>query len=303
MRKRLLAIIATAAMVVAMVPSMVFADETVTDEAGLNSACQTSGTVTLNGPIEVTTMITIPSGVEVVLDLNGNTLTGPDDGSANWYAFKVLGKLTLKDSSAAKTGQIYAKCYGVYIRDGGTFIMESGKIDATKNGGIGAAVVNYGGNVIINDGTLIGAKWAINAESYSGDATVTVNGGNLKGLDASEGVITLGGEYSSNKGKEAVEIKGGNFEGVNPVVIDDRATDDASLVISGGQFPVDADIDEYLAANFEVDANGKVVEKAPATSTTDKSPNTGDNSMAPIAVAGLVMAAMAAVVATRRRIN
>lgn len=35
----------------------------------------------------------------------------------------------------------------------------------------------------------------------------------------------------------------------------------------------------------------------------EKSPNTGDNSMAPFAVAGLVLAAMAAVVATRRREN
>ena len=37
--------------------------------------------------------------------------------------------------------------------------------------------------------------------------------------------------------------------------------------------------------------------------TPESSPNTGDNSMAPFAVAGLAMAAMAAVVVTRRRTN
>lgn len=39
------------------------------------------------------------------------------------------------------------------------------------------------------------------------------------------------------------------------------------------------------------------------TTTPEASPNTGDNSMAPFAVAGLVLAAMAAVVATRRSYN
>lgn len=68
------------------------------------------------------------------------------------------------------------------------------------------------------------------------------------------------------------------------------------------------------ASSFEFKNNGEGLEyvapivaptnpPAGSATTPDKSPNTGDNTVAPFAVAGLVLAAMAAVVVARRRYN
>lgn len=77
--------------------------------------------------------------------------------------------------------------------------------------------------------------------------------------------------------------------------------------ISGGEFS--SDVSEFLAEGYE-QVNGKVYKEgtAPGTGTNasvkpEKSPNTGGNSMAPFAIAGLALAAMAAVAETRRRTN
>ena len=88
------------------------------------------------------------------------------------------GDMTLKDSVG--TGELYAKCYGVETK-GGSFTMESGKITATKNSKVGTAIVNYGGEVVINDGTLSGNLAAIFTAGHFADATTVINGGTFTG--------------------------------------------------------------------------------------------------------------------------
>ena len=153
----------------------------------LEEAIAAGGEVVLLKDIEITTSIRLSNTVTV--DLNGKKLTGPDDGKANWYAFIVDGgDLTLKDSVGG--GELYAKCFGVETKSG-SFTMESGKINATKNGGIGAAVVNYGGTVTINGGELIGAVDAVCTGGYFAVAETVIKGGTLTGP------VTIAEEYNS----------------------------------------------------------------------------------------------------------
>ena len=143
----------------------------------LDEAIAVSGEVKLLADVEIFTTIKITN--TVTLDLNGQTLTGPDDGAGNWYAFIVDGgNLTLMDSVGG--GELYAKCYGVETKSG-SFTMESGVITATKNMGIGTAVVNYGGTVTINGGTLSGAINAVSTGGHFAVAETVINGGTLNG--------------------------------------------------------------------------------------------------------------------------
>ena len=140
-------------------------------------AAKDGDTVTLLANIVLTESIRTAKNVTV--DLNGKKLTGPDDGKANWYAFIVeSGTLTLKDSVGG--GELYAKCYGVETK-GGTFVMESGTITATQNKTLGSAIVNYGGTVIVNGGTISGSNASVYTAGYFADATTTINGGVLNG--------------------------------------------------------------------------------------------------------------------------
>ena len=127
--------------------------------------------IALNESIKVTNTLTV--------DLNGKTLTGPDDGRANWYAFIVDGgKLTLTDSVG--TGELFAKCYGVETKSG-EFILDGAKITATNNATLGSAIVNYGGTVTIKSGTISGALSSVFTGGYFSNATTNILGGTFTG--------------------------------------------------------------------------------------------------------------------------
>jgi len=143
----------------------------------LAEAIAVGGEVKLIADVALTESIKVTN--TVTFDLNGKKLTGPDDGKKNWYAFIVDGgNLTFKDSVG--TGELYAKCYGVETKSG-TFTMDSGKITATKNTEVGSAIVNYGGTVTINDGTLAGVLSGVYTGGYFADATTIINKGEITG--------------------------------------------------------------------------------------------------------------------------
>ena len=145
----------------------------------LEEAMAVGGEITMLADYEITEYILVEN--TVILDLNGCTVTGPDDGTANWYAFVVAagGDMTLKDS--AGTGELYAKCYGVETK-GGSFTLDGAKITATQNTKIGTAIVNYGGSVTVKSGTVSGAHRAISTSGYFSNASTTILGGTITGI-------------------------------------------------------------------------------------------------------------------------
>jgi len=231
----------------------VYADEVTTEDELNTCVAKESATCTVTKEIEITKSIKIATGSDVIVDLNGNKVIGPDDGKSNWYAFIVDGgKLTLKDGSAAQTGELWAKCYGVETKTG-TFVMESGKITATNNKTLGAAIVNYGGKAEVKGGTLVAASsWAANAQSYFSDSELVISGGTFEVTADDTATIQVGGEYT--KGKETVTITGGTFKGKTAFAVSDKAN--ATVSITGGEFSTD--VSEYVATGYKTveDENG-----------------------------------------------
>lgn len=140
------------------------------------AAAQVDETVILLADLDLSAEgLTIAEDKAVTLDLNGKTLKVANTNSGN---IKVLGKLTLQDcTDTAKNGTGTGKVWTAtpYISgkqdkvliaaiDGGTFIMESGLIDAASS---------------IADNTNYG-QFAVSVQNENADATVIINGGCIK---------------------------------------------------------------------------------------------------------------------------
>ena len=167
------------------------------------AAANNGETVTLLKDLDLSaTGLTIAANKDVTLDLNGKTLKVANTNSGN---IKVFGKLTLQDSTdTAKNGTGTGKVWTetpyisgkqdkvlVAAIDGGTFIMESGLIDAASsiadnanNGQFAVSVQNENADatVIINGGCIKAGWYAIagNGGDTTYNGNITVNGGILE---------------------------------------------------------------------------------------------------------------------------
>ncbi|MBQ7315744.1 MAG: hypothetical protein IJW90_01390, partial [Clostridia bacterium] len=136
--------------------------------------------IKLLADVELTQTIEINSDIDLMFDLNGHKLIGPDDGKANWYAFIIRsGGMTLVDSVGG--GELFAKCYGIETT-GGDFTLVDAKITATQNATLGTPIVNYGGYVQILGGELSGSLASVYTGGYFADAKTHIqNGATLNG--------------------------------------------------------------------------------------------------------------------------
>ena len=174
MKKRLIALILAIGMATGMLSMTASADapDTVTQITSAGGVLSTSGTYVLTGDITFTGRYNlIIYEADVVIDLNGYTITGTDSpwGGYNHVLEVWSGSLTVIDSSAEGTGRVDAVNGGaaVYIESGGTFILNSGTLEGS--------IWNSGGEVIINGGTLEGK-----ITNYGGE--VIINGGTVNGV-------------------------------------------------------------------------------------------------------------------------
>ena len=167
------------------------------------AAANNGATITLLVDLDLSaTGLTIAANKDVTLDLNGKTLKLANTNSGN---IKVFGKLTLQDiTDTAKngtgTGKVWTETSYILGKqdkvliaaiDGGTFIMESGLIDAasftTDNDNDGQFAVsvqneNADATVIINGGCIKAGWYAIagNGQNIEYNGNITVNGGILE---------------------------------------------------------------------------------------------------------------------------
>ena len=118
----------------------------VKDAAALKSVFNEGGVVALANDLVLDRTLSVPAGKEVVIDLNGKTISNtadlwdvPDVHAKNWSLLSVKGgTLTIKGA-----GTLQAKendCYAVDIQDGGTVVIE----DGTYVGNIHAVYVQKG---------------------------------------------------------------------------------------------------------------------------------------------------------------
>lgn len=228
------------------------------------NAAEGGATVTL---VENTTEnLTVSEGQNVVLDLNGNTLSG----NANAPTVTVNGgKLSVEDSTAASapsvdgnykvsyaSGSITGTQNAVVIFNNGSFTLESGTLVSTedcgvyagaKNGGIGTAVINggyihareygvgvmmEGSSVTVNGGVIEAddnAAVAGNGTAGVGGTTININGGTLISHIKSNGYIACG-IYHPQSG--TLNVSGGTIYADGGVGILMRA---GSANITGGE--------------------------------------------------------------------
>ena len=159
----------------------------------------------------------IEAGKDFMLDLNGYTING-GTGTAE-AAITNYGTLTIKDSSAEKTGTIKRNDNGVegeksyyVIRNLGTMTIEQANV-----------VNNSGYRKTNSSGSMIGSSLICNGDNDEG-ASLTINGGKLKQLNfiaikngANGTLVVNGGEITSNHSAIQnwfnAELTGGTIRG------------------------------------------------------------------------------------------
>ena len=155
---------------------------------------------------------------EIVLDLSGQTLTGPADSSA--IVVEKGGSLTLKGDGLISSA--YAKAV-IDVLPGAELIMESGAIEAT--GDDSAHAIKVQGSATINGGTINAVKGNGIFVSNEG-AKLVINGGEIAGRNAA--VIGNG-----NQAGTIIEINGGTLNNASGTAI--YHPQDGELIITDGE--------------------------------------------------------------------
>ncbi len=218
--------------------------------------------------------LTVTSGENITLDLNGYTLTNSDNDHT--IVVQAGGTLTVIDSSAEKTGKVdnvnHGKAAlvnnGTATLQGGTFDRshEAGTLNPYANGGNSYYTVANYGTMYIYDGVTIQQDGRVNGGTrgyYSSlirnggqnsTAEMTIYGGLFSGglntiKNDDYGVLTINSGTFTNIAQAAVlnwnvaEINGGDFtldEGTAVSVVlngyIDDTVDKGQLTITGGTF-------------------------------------------------------------------
>lgn len=212
----------------------------VNDAAGLKAAVESGGEIKVTGNITLTETITVAKAVK--LDLNGNTITGPDgtttkgDDEANSKVAGVFlvstgGDLEVSDTGTGgkiaacnNTGWDDVRRYSVRV-NGGKLTVKSGELYGQIYP-LGASVVSIEGGKVTGKTFTTGYAFTDFAISLNGihskNSEVTISDGEVVGGDAgvyaaSGNVNISGGKVSGNSAVlvrgSTVKITGGEITG------------------------------------------------------------------------------------------
>ena len=196
--------------------------------------------------------VTIATGKNIVLELNGKTITGNTDSETTYALITNKGTLTIQDNtdtSANGTGTgkleanpttpwVYSEANpGGYasnlIRNEGTLVVESGYL---INNGLGSAcyaIDNYSaGNVTINGGKVDAAKASAVRMFNNNGGSVAVNGGVI-GHNNSDTDRSYMGIQIQDGSNATVSVTGGSISGQYAFYATNTGGD---IDISGGTF-------------------------------------------------------------------
>ena len=159
-------------------------------------------TVTLLANVELENTITVNAGKDVILDLNGKTISGVcNSGQGHMFMVQNTADLTVKDSSENKEGKItYARGTsntGWVIDLEGDLILESGTIELTGD----SWSIGYAVDVRPN-------SWG---SEYTEATTFTMKGGKLVSSDAAVRVASSSADDHENVSANFI-MNGGEIE-------------------------------------------------------------------------------------------
>lgn len=204
---------------------------TVTDAAGLAAALEAGGTVILGSDISMDTRYDISIQKDVVLDLNGYTIT-KSYGDSNHYLFVIEGgSLTVEDSKG------------------------NGRIEATdEEYGYGIQLKGSGSSFELKSGTIRTTQETVDIYTLASNSTIKISGGSL--ISTGDNVLGVRGSGT------AVEITGGEMTsgGQRGVYISGfyGGTDSIQFTMTGGKLTHSGGINGaiQLAQNATVTIGG-----------------------------------------------
>ena len=210
------------------------AEVVVTDATGLENALEAGGKVKLGGDITMDTRYDIVIREDVVLDLNGCTIT-KSYGKINHFIFTVKGgSLTIEDSQGGGkieiTDPFYG--YGLQLYSDSSFELKGGTIESTQET-VDVYTITDNVDIKISGGKLISSDDAVmNLRGKSTTATVT--DGKLESHGGIAGVFVSGG---SSVESVVFTVSGGSLYSTSgPAIL----TDYAVTVNIGGKAAIES---------------------------------------------------------------
>ncbi len=193
--------------------------------------------------------VTIASGKNVVLDLNGHQVVGTAESGKASALITNNGTLTIKDSSEDGAGKLISGATPTWTWDGsdnysgsyasntinnyGKLTVESGLIQNISTGSACYAIDNYSaGNIIINGGKVDAAKASAIRMFYVNGGSITVNDGVVGHYNSDEDYSYMGIQVMSGTNVN-VSVAGGTIAGSYALYANNTG---GSLAISGGIF-------------------------------------------------------------------
>lgn len=213
-------------------------------------------TIIMVGNYTLPSPITIAADKEVVLDLNGCTLSQEKECTAHYEMIKNNGKLTITGKGTISfkdlgPGSYTHSNWGTYtIRNNGELIIslddKDGKIEhlgpkeiLDSGDPICYVIDNHtAGKVQINSGT-ISSPASRTLRNFYTDAIIEINGGSFIGqIWMQQGNAMGSGDYTTKIG--SLTINGGNFSPAgadgSSVFITNHSADNVKLSVTGGTF-------------------------------------------------------------------
>ena len=122
--------------------------------------------VVLNDDVALTSIVTVPAGKKLNLDLGGNSI------SASGIAFNVTGgEVVLSNGNVASSANTT-----ISVNNGGTVTIDGANVTSARSNAIAAREANIvvnSGNVTSQEAGLLGMK----------DSNIIINGGTITGID------------------------------------------------------------------------------------------------------------------------
>ena len=207
MKKSILAILLALVMVASLLPFGALADDTWTEVNSaekFSTALAAGGNIKLTGSFSVTDEVNWVVSKNVVLDLNGNSITSTFSKS-NYYLININGgALTILDSTTEKTGKIEVNASNSKVitlsGTGSVLTLESGNLVASNevleiSGSAVNAVVN------IKGGKMEATSGNKTLGVYGNGSVVNMSGGELKMTSGKNQCVYLNGTFNMSGGK------------------------------------------------------------------------------------------------------
>lgn len=187
--------------------------------------------------VEMTSPITIPSGTELNLDLNGRTISQKYECTESYNMITNYGTIKIKGDGKISFEDLSnggGEGWGSYvIYNYGNLVVDSGTIEhlgtADNDFDTSLPINNYGGKVTINGGIISSPEFR-SFRDFTAGGEIVINGGTFNGQVWMQGL---------GEGTSSLTINGGNFAPTandGSSVFITNGTNDVVLTVNDGMF-------------------------------------------------------------------